>query len=155
MADIAKSKDFKSYIGEIERLCEEYLVKKAPGLPEGAKEAIVKFGPWISLILIIMSAPLILAFLGLGTALMPLSFLGGLNAGLGYTISMIFSLIMLVIQVIALPGLFKRKKSAWYLMFYASLLGAVQNAVSFNLGGLVVGTLLSLYILFQIKSYYK
>jgi len=40
-------------------------------------------------------------------------------------------------------------------MFYASLLGAVQNAVSFNLGGLVVGTLLSLYILFQIKSYYK
>lgn len=155
MADTAKSKDFKAYLGDVERLCEEYLVKKAPSLPDGAKEAIVKFGPWISLILIVMSAPLVLAFLGLGTALMPLSYLGGLQAGLGYTVSMVLTLIMLVVEAIALPGLFKRQKGAWNLMFYATLIGALQNLVSFNLGGLIVGTLLSLYILFQIKTYYK
>lgn len=154
MAD-AKGKDFKSYLGDVERLCEEYLVKKAPSLPEGAKEAIVKFGPWISLILIVMSAPLFLGLLGLGAVLMPVSFMGGLQAGMGYTLSMVLALVALVIEVVALPGLFKRQKNAWYLMFYASLVGALQNLVTFNLGGLVVGTLLSLYVLFQVKSYYK
>lgn len=154
MAD-AKGKDFKSYLGDVERLCEEYLVKKAPSLPEGAKEAIVKFGPWISLILIVMSAPLFLGLLGLGAVLMPVSFMGGIQAGMGYTLSMVLALVALVIEVVALPGLFKRQKNAWYLMFYASLVGALQNLVTFNLGGLVVGTLLSLYVLFQVKSYYK
>lgn len=155
MADAAKSKDFKSYLADVEKLCEEYLVDKAPALPKGAKEAIVKFGPWISLVLIIMALPLILGVLGLGAILAPFSLLGGLQAGVGYSLSIIFSVVMLVIEIVALPGLFKRQKSAWYLMFYASLVGALQNLVAFNLGGLVIGTLLGLYVLFQIKSYYK
>lgn len=70
-------KDMKSYLSGLENVCEEYLVKKAPALPEGAKEAIVKFGPWIALILLVLSAPVLLGLLGLGTVLMPFSYLGG------------------------------------------------------------------------------
>lgn len=148
-------KDYKSYLGDIEKLAEEYLVKKAPALPEGIKEAIVKFGPWISLILMVMSAPLILGFLGLGTFMMPFSYLGGLRMGMGYTVSMVFTAVIMVMEVIALPGLFKRAKAGWTMMYYATLVTAVQNLVAFNLGGLVIGTLLGLYVLFQVKSYYK
>ncbi|OGK63153.1 hypothetical protein A2334_01725 [Candidatus Roizmanbacteria bacterium RIFOXYB2_FULL_38_10] len=139
----------------MEKVCEEYLVKKAPSLPDGVKEAIVKFGPWITLILMIMAAPIILGALGLGTILMPLGFLGGLGSGLNYSLSMIFTAVILVMELIALPGLFKRLKSAWNIMFYVTLIQAVHSLISFNLGGLIIGTLLSLYILFQIKSYYK
>lgn len=148
-------KDYKSYLGDLEKLGEEYLVKKAPALPEGVKEAIVKFGPWISLILMIISAPLILGFLGIGTLMMPIGYLGGLQAGMGYTASMIFTAVIMVMELIALPGLFKRAKAGWTMMYYATLVTAVQNLVAFNLGGLVIGTLLGLYVLFQVKSYYK
>ncbi|PIY68551.1 chromate transporter [Candidatus Roizmanbacteria bacterium CG_4_10_14_0_8_um_filter_39_9] len=151
----AKGKDLKGYLAEIEKLCNEYLVEKAPSLPDGAREAIVKFGPWISLVLLVMAAPALFALFGLGTFLAPFSFLGGLGVGFGYTLSMIFTAVVMVIQVIALPGLFKRAKSSWTLMFYVALLEGVHQLVSFNLGGLIIGTLLSLYILFQVRSYYK
>jgi len=148
-------KDYKSYLGDIERLADEYLVKKAPALPDGIKEAIVKFGPWILLIIIVMTAPLILGFLGLGTFMMPFSYLGGLRMGTGYTVSMIFTFVITVMEIIALPGLFKRAKAGWTMMYYKTLVTAILNIVVFNLGGLIIGTLLGLYVLFQVKSYYK
>lgn len=149
------SKDYKSYLGDLEKLCNEYLVNKAPALPENAKEAIVKFGPWISLILLVVSLPAILGLLGLGAALTPFSYLGGMGAGFTYTASIVFTIVVMVMQLIALPGLFKRKLSSWNMMFYASLVEAVHNVVLFNLGGLIIGTLLSLYILFQVKKLYS
>ena len=152
---VTPSKDYKSYLGDLEKLCEEYLVNKAPALPANVKEAIVKFGPWISLILMLVSLPAILGLLGLGAALTPFSYLGGLNAGFSYTASIVFTIVVLVMQLIALPGLFKRKLSGWKMMFYASLVEAVHNVVLFNLGGLIIGTLLSLYILFQVKKLYS
>jgi len=149
------SKDYKSYLADIEKVCEEYLVKKAPALPENAKEIIVKFGPWISVVLLVMAAPALLALLGIGAALTPFSYLAGLSGGVGYTLSMAFTAVIMVVQIIALPGLFKRAKSAWTLMFYVALLEGVHQLVQFNIGGLVIGTVISLYFLFQIKPKYK
>ncbi len=96
----------------------------------------------------------VLAF-GLGALVAPFVVMGGVQAAAGFGLGMVFSIAMLVLEAIAIPGLFKRKLSAWKLMFYASLLGGVQALITFNLGGLVIGTGLSLYVLFQIKSYYK
>ena len=149
------TQDWKYYLTQLNDTLELYLVKKAPSLPENAKETIVKFGPWITLIMIILALPAILAIFGLSAVVMPFSYLGGFHLGLNYTISIIVSAIVLVIEALAIPGLLKRSKSAWNLVYYATLIGAVQNLISFNLGSLVIGTLLSLYILFQIKSYYK
>ena len=147
--------DFKASLRKLEDTLEVYLVDKAPfQLPEAAKEFLVKYGPWIIVLALVMSLPMVLAALGLGAFLAPFSMLAGVGFGvLGFT--MIFTLAMLILEVIALPGLFKRQLGSWRLMFYASLLGGVQSVLSFNLGGLVIGTGLSLYILFQIKSLYK
>ncbi len=139
---------------QLEDILELYLVKKAPSLPTGAKEAIVKFGPWIVLIILIMTLPLVLAVLGLGSLFIPISYMGGVNSGVGYTASLVLMFITLILEAVALPGLFRREKRSWNLVYYATLIGAVQSAISFNLVGLIVGSLISLYILFQIKSYY-
>ncbi len=151
-----KNADFKSMMGQLEGTLETYLIDKAPfQLPEGAKEAIVKYGPWITLVLLVLALPAILFAFGLGTILAPFAFLGGIGSGVNFGVGLVFSAVVLVVEAIAIPGLFKRSMSAWRLMFYATLLGGVQNLISFNLGGLVIGTLVSLYILFQIRSYYK
>ena len=154
---MAKStKDLKSALGQLEETLEVYLVDKAPfQLPENIKELIVKFAPWISLILLVITLPAILLAFGLGALVAPFAFLGGVQAGVSFGFGMVFGAVVLVLEALAIPGLFGRKRSAWNLMFYASLLGAVQNVLSFNLGGLVIGTLISLYFLFQVKSYYK
>lgn len=144
-----------SPLSQLDTVLETYLVKKAPGLPANVKELIVKYGPYISLILIILALPAMLLALGIGTIGLPLSFLGGVSAGTRFSVGYLFTIGVVILEIIALPGLFKRALAGWKFMYYSALLGAVQNIVTFNLGGLVIGTLLSLYILFQIKSYYK
>lgn len=151
----AKSKDFKSYLGQSEDLLTEYLVKKAPALPVNIREAIVNFAPWVTLVILVLTLPLVLAVFGLGAFFAPFSFLGGITAGTNYILTIVFSGVQLVLEAMAIPGLFNRKRSAWNLVYYAALVGALQNIVTFNLGGLIIGTLLSLYILFQVKEYYK
>lgn len=153
---MAKNTDVKSALGQLEDTFELYLVKKAPfSIPNNWKELIVKFSPWISLILLIIALPAILAIFGLGTLLMPFSFLGGLRGGYNYIFTLVFSGITLVLEALAIPGLFKRSMGGWKFAYYAALVGALENLITFNLGGLVIGGLLSMYVLFQIKSYYK
>lgn len=141
-------------LNQLEDTLELYLVKKAPALPTNAKEIIVKFGPWITLILFVLSLPLVLALFGLGAFLAPFSFMGGLSAGFNYTLAMVVLAVTLVLEGLAIPGLFKQQKRAWYLMYYAVLLGALSNLLQINIFSFIIGTLISLYILFQIKSYY-
>jgi hypothetical protein len=142
-------------LGQLEATLEEYLVKKAPPLPPNIKEAIVQWGPWITLVLLVLSLPALLALLGLGALLAPVSFMGGARAGAGYMLSMLTLAVVLVLEGMAIPGLMKRQMSAWRLMFYATLVSAVSSLLSGNVLGMILGTLISLYLLFQVKSYYK
>lgn len=150
------SNDLKSSLGKLEDTLNEYLVKKSPvTLPTNIKEVIVKFAPWVTLVLLVMTLPILLAVFGLGAILTPLSFLGGVNAGVNYMITMVVSAVTVVLEGLAIPGLFKKSKGGWNLVFYASLVGVVQNVLTFNVGGLVIGSLLGLYFLFQVREYYK
>jgi len=155
---MAASFDLKSYVADFEDLCDEYLVKKAPSLPENIKDAIVKFGPWASILLVIKLIMNILDFLGWGTYFRAAGLFGGLNLGFTYTISTIVEGIALVLMIIAIPKLLKNKKAGWNIMFYVALLEGINSAVLFNMWGLImglIGMLLSLYILFQVKSRYS
>lgn len=140
---------------QLETTLEEYLVKKAPALPDNIKEIIVKFAPWITLILLIMALPAVLILFGIGSFMMPVSYMGGFRTGNTYTLSMIVLAISLVLEALAIPGLMKRTRQGWNLVFYSTLVSTVSNIISFNIGSLIIGTLISLYILFQVKSYYK
>lgn len=130
-----------------------YLVKKAPiQLPDNAKEWIVQYGPWITIVLLVLTLPILLAVLGIGTVLMPF-------AGIGYATGFGFVAIGLLIEIgltiMALPGLFARKMSGWTLLFYARLVSVVANVLSGAVVSALLVGLISLYLLFQVRPLYK
>jgi hypothetical protein len=129
-----------------------YLVRKAPfQLPDAAKEIIVKFGPWITLILLILTMPILLFALGIGAFFVP--FAGPAYAG-GFGVLTLFVLVEIGLMIAALPGLFNRKMSGWRLLFYSQLISIVYNLLAGNIvGGLVIG-LITLYLLFQVRPLY-
>lgn len=133
---------------------DKIFVGRLPALPNSVREVIVKLSPWLALISLIIMLPLVLAIFGLGAVMLPFSYLGGLHAGFGYTIGLVFSLGMIILELMALPGLFKRQQKAWRLIYYSVLLSLVQSLLSFNLGGLVIGAGFSFYFLFQVRSKY-
>ena len=129
-----------------------YLVKKAPfQLPSEVKEFLVKFGPWIALVFLVLSLPALLVMLGIGTAFMPF---GGAVYSVGFTYLTVVLLAQLVLLALALPGLFKRKMSAWRLIFYSELVSIAFSLLSGSILGAIIGGLIGLYILFQIRPLY-
>jgi hypothetical protein len=129
-----------------------YLVKKAPfQIPDGGKEVIVKFGPWITLILLILWLPILLVALGLGTILIPF---GGGGYAAGFGVLTLFVIVQIGLMIAALPGLFNRRMAGWRLLFYAQLVGIVYSLLSGAVvSGLLFG-LIALYILFQVRPLY-
>lgn len=145
----------KQYINKLQDFLDLYFGKKAPQLPENIKEALVKYSPYLVIVAIVLAVPGLLIALGISTLAVPFAAMGAFRYGPSFTLAGLVLLISLVLEAVALPGLFKRAKSAWNLMFYSSLINAVYQLVTFNLGGLIIGTLISFYILFQIRSYYR
>jgi len=156
----SKGTDFKSLMGQLEDNLDDYLGKKAPQIPAQWKELLVKVAPYLAIVGVVLGIPAVLALFGLGAFVVPLGTLGGIASGrpfmgVGYIVSIVFLAVMIVLEALSISPLFKRSKTGWNYMYYATLLGAIQNLISLNIGGLIIGTLLSLYVLFQVKSYYK
>ncbi len=128
-----------------------YLVQKAPfQIPNDAKEWIVKFSPWIAVVLLVITLPAVLFALGLGAALVPF---GMVVPGFAYV--WILLLAHVVLLVLALPGLFARKMSGWKLVFYARILSIVSSLLAGAIVSAVLGGLISLYVLFQIRDKFR
>jgi hypothetical protein len=140
---------------QLDKVLSEYLVKKAPAMPVGLKEFIVNFGPWISLLLGLMLLPVVLAVFGLGAALSPIAVAAGVRLGAGYYLSMLIALVQMGLMFAAIPGLMKKQMGGWKLAFYGVLVSGVYSLINFNLISLIIGLGLGLYVLYQIKSYYK
>ena len=130
-----------------------YLVQKAPfQIPANAKEWIVQYGPWITVVLLVLALPPLLFVLGIGAAFMPF---GGIGYAAGFTYLTIVLIAELGLMVAALPGLFARKMSGWQLLFYAQILSFVFSLLSGSLVGAVVGVVFSMCLLFRVRPLYK
>jgi len=128
-----------------------YLVKKAPfQIPEGGREWIVKYGPWITIVLLVLMLPPLLLALGLGALILP--FAAAAAPGIG--ISLIGVIVEIGLTIAALPGLFARKMSGWNMLFYAQIVGLVVSLLSLSIVSGLIGALISLYILFQVRTKY-
>lgn len=152
---MTNQKSFKDIIQQIEDTLKLYLVDKAPSLPQNIKEILVAIAPWFTLIGVFISVPLILVFLGLGTILAPFAMFFGITAGAGFNFSVIFLIISVVFEALAIQGLFNRTRQGWMYVFYANIVSAVYSLVTFDIFGLIIGTLFSMYFLFQVREYYK
>ena len=124
--------------------------EKAPAIPVNIKEGIVKYSPYITLIVLVLTLPAFAAVLGLG----------GMLTAYGYMrpvwgVSTIVALIGVVLEGLAIPGLMGRKKSGWNFALYAVFVGALGSLLGGNVIGMLISLALGLWVLFQVEEYYK
>lgn len=156
----AKSKSSSDLIS----LLEPYFTKQAPfQIPKKWRENLVSWIPWINLVIGILLLPAVLVIVGLGTVVGVVAPLTG-NAAVSifYWLSLISVVICIAILFITFPGLKARKLSAWKLVFWADIvylaygiLSALSNGDILSIVTNIIGTAIALFVLFQIKSYYK
>jgi hypothetical protein len=160
---------------QVEDTLNEWFVKKAPyQLPENARQIIVRAAPWVNLILAVLllwGAWITYHLLTLTDGL--LNYSNSLSTAYGYgavaptTISpflwlgLVLMVVEAVVLFIAFPALRARQKSGWNLLFYTGLLNVVYGLViavgGMDLGRLimaVLSSLVGLYLLFQVRSYF-
>ncbi len=143
---------------ELENTLNEYFGKKAPSLPQNAKEIIVKIAPYLAIVSIILTLPAILLLFGLGSLATVLSPLGGVSSVTSIPTMWVGILLLIpaaILEVIAIPGLFARTAKAWRYMYWAQLISVISSLVQLNIVGALLSALIGFYLLFQVKSFYK
>lgn len=135
-----------------------YFGQKAPQLPKEWKEILVKIAPYLSIVGVVLMIPGIMALLGARAMFSGFTRYGsyypaGPSFG-DFGIVIVFTIILAILYIMAIPGLFKKSSSGWNMLFYATLVSGLQSLIMMNLGSLVIGLLIGFYILFQIKPYY-
>lgn len=146
------------YIKQLEKALDEYFGKKAPALPQNIKEIIVKIAPYLAIISVILTIPAILLIFGLGSLATSLAPLGGAQSVATLPtmwISILLLVPVVILEAMAVPGLFARSSKAWQYMFWAQIISVVSSLVQFNIIGALISAVIGFYILFQVKSLYK
>ena len=150
----ATKQDAGSSLKQLEDTLYLYFGKKAPQIPDNIKDLIVKLTPWLIILLLIMALPAILFALGLGALAAPFAFLGGVHTGMTFGLGMLVTTISVVLELIALPGLFKTQIKSWRLLYYSTLVGFLASILSYNIIGGTISAAIGLWVLFQIKDKY-
>lgn len=141
-------------MNQLENWLAPYFEEKAPRLPDSVREVLVKIAPWLVLIGVVFSLPAVLSLLGFGAFFGPWMMWGRYMMGGNYYLSLILSLVIIILEIIALPGLFHRARRGWLFAFYALLVSGLQNLLPGNIVGLILCLLIGFYILFQVRSSY-
>lgn len=161
-----------AFLGSLEHLLDEYLVTKAPfQLPVSAKEFLVKAAPYLVILFLILSLPAIFMLFGMGFFMGDMMLSGdvwmGDSEGMmwpqGAVMGMqtwvyvygILAAIIFVMEAIAVPGLFAQSKKGWNWIYYAQVLSLVISVLAGDIIGALIGFVIGMYLLFQVKSYYK
>ena len=157
--DHKKPNPLFALFSQVDATLDPFFTQKAPQLPANVRELLVKIAPYVTIIGVVIAALGLLAVIGVTALSSPFLVMyagvGGAQALTAGYIGIIFMVIQAALEALAIPGLFKQQRNAWELLFVAALVGLVHDLVSLNLFGLVLNFLISFYILYQIKSYYK
>lgn len=147
--------------------------KAAPALPKSAKDWLVKYLPWLTILAAAGSAWAAWALWDWAHS--PVaewlsvwsSYLGSTYdvdlMGAGMWIAFIVMIVSAVIYLAAFPGLKAAKKAGWNFLFLATIVSLVYGIVVIftdfggagNLVGAIIGVVISWYFLFQIRDSYS
>ena len=152
----------RSFLRDIEKLGDEYLVRKAPyQLPHSWKQAIAKILPVLTLIVAILAIPWIfggaLFLLGIAWGSAWAIWPYGSLAGALFPVAVVQLMVTLIIAILyfkAFDPLRKRQFTGWVYIFYACLLGFISNILDGGIIGALIVFVLSMYLLFQAKELY-
>jgi amino acid transporter len=172
----AISAKFSGPLAPLEKSLNDVFGEKAPyKIPKNGRDFLVKIAPWLSLA---GGAFGIISAIGLWRAAHYVNqwvdYANRLSASLGgpaqanklglfFWLSLVSLVIFALLSLLAFPGLKAKKKIGWNLMFYSAIASLVFSVVSlfYDGGGFgsfistAIGTVLGLYILFQVRSHYK
>lgn len=155
---------FIESIKKIENFLDLYLVTKNPiKIPQKIKEFMVNANPYFTILGVIILIPLIIIgiFITIIQIISPYIIKNQTNNLINnfyFYFSLFFLIITLFLNIMAIPGLLKRQKKGWNYLFYSSLINIFFGIIEKGISGLSISFILSifgLYILFQIKNYYK
>jgi len=146
------SAGLQGLLAQLTNFFEDIFLKKAPAMPSSVKEMIVKYGPYITLVILVLSLPAVLFIFGIGAALTPYYMMAG-RAGI--SLLSIFLIVCLVMEGLSIPGLMARKISGWNWAYWALLLNIVYSVLSLRVFEALISAAVGLWVLFQIKEYYK
>jgi hypothetical protein len=131
---------------------EYHLVTNAPfQLPDGVRTVLAAIVPWLVLLGTVLAVPGILIMLGIGTFAVPF----GVAYVPGLGIATIAAIAGFVLNALALPGLFGRGMAGWTWIFYGELVSIASSLLRGAVVSAVIGGLIGLYLLFQIKREYR
>ena len=128
----------------------EGLFKSLPHLPQNVTDVLVKIAPWLALIFGVLG---VLAGIG-AMGISPFALFGGIRSGMMVFFTGLLTLASSVLMLLAYPKLTKRTHKGWTYLFWSEILNAVYALLTVSLGS-VIGVLIGLYLLFEIRRYYK
>lgn len=136
----------------LEKELEPVFLEKFPAFPEGLKEGIAQYGPYVILVLSIIGIVSLLTAFGVGTAVG----IGSVGYGVGFSfyVGIVFSVLTLIIYLMAFNSLKARKRAGWNLMYYALLLSLVGSLIQLNIIGAIISGLIGFWVLFQVREKY-
>jgi branched-subunit amino acid transport protein len=73
----------------------------------------------------------------------------------GWWLSLLLFVPVIILEIMAIPGLFKRKMMAWKYIYWSQLIMFVSGILQFNFIGAIIGAIIGFYFLFQVRSMYK
>ena len=148
----------------LETKLDEMLVKKAPfQIPENGRKWIATYAWVFELVFVVLGFFVLLPLFAVvtGASVVAAAVGATYNLPLLWLAFLVF-LGELVVGAMAVPKLKAMKKSGWNLSYYMVLFNVVYGVVSslgydqmFGIVTQLLGSLVSLYILFQIRSYFK
>ena len=132
----------------LEKELEPIFTKQLPAFPDNIKDLFVKIAPFLAIIGVVFGV------LGVGvTALLsPFAWFAG---SFMYGIGMLFLLAMVILDALAIPGLFAQKMAGWKYMYYAQFLSLIYNLCMGSWFSGLLGAFIGFWILFQIKEKYS
>jgi hypothetical protein len=132
----------------LEKELEPIFTKQLPAFPDNIKDLFVKIAPFLAIIGVVFGV------LGVGfTALLsPFAWFAG---SFIYGIGMIFLIVMIALEGMAIPGLFAVKKEGWRYMYYAQFVSVVYSLCMGSWISGIIGAFIGFWILFQIKEKYS
>ncbi|MFC0183514.1 hypothetical protein SAMN04515674_11668 [Pseudarcicella hirudinis] len=132
----------------LEKELEPIFLKQLPAFPDNVKDLFVKIAPFLAIIWVIFGV----AGVGLTAILSPFAWFSG---SLLYGIGMLFLLVMVVLDGLAIPGLLNKTKAGWTWIYYAQFASVVFSLLMGNWIGGIIRAFIGFWILFQIREKYS
>ncbi|MEI6559589.1 MAG: hypothetical protein WCO00_14395 [Rhodospirillaceae bacterium] len=134
---------------------DDLLGSKAPiQIPGKVRYLMAKFGHWLVMGLMVLVLPGQLIALGMRAAMLPFASMAGTDSSLKLALALAMLLFLIVILIMALPGLQGRKVVGWQLLVLGNGINLVYGLLTGGIVGPILGALIGLYVLFQLRRYY-